>query len=415
MNRPDPAQPYVLQTNHMVVVELVLDPAAVRATLPDHLEPAEDYSGFVLFYTAGGSEDEPPSSARYAGVFLKDRDAPDGSPGIFVAHGYYSSEANLALSRSYSLRFLLGWADIAVEGDEITVSGGEKGNTVLELRLTRRPDQPPLTLGTHQYFGEREGGLTTYSLAFAARVFACATTAIAPTPSAPPLLRALTASSVTRAMYVPGIPLSFSRPRAIASHERVTSSDASHRAILDVLSDLGRAAAVVLDTGAVLFINPQGRSVLGSLLRAGRIAARSAEEQSRLELLVAEAARGRLRGPADRMVLERETGDLVVVQAANYRGGWQGRPTALLLVNDPRERTDGSAFDGLQLLGLTRAEARIAAAIGDGQSANEAAEALGLSQHTVRSTLKLIYSKLAIGKQTELARLVEHLKWPGRT
>lgn len=412
-NRPDPTQPYVLQTNHMVVVEVALDPVVVRAALPDHLEPAADCSGFVLFYTAGGSGDEPPSSACYAGVFLKNRDAPDGSAGIFVAHGYYSSEENFDVSKSYSLRFVPGWADIGVHGDQIVVSGGEKGSSVLELRLTWRPDRPPLTLGTHQYYGEREGGLTTYSLAFAARVFACEIEAFTPGSSAPPLLRALTAASVTRAMYVPGMPLSFSRPRAIASHEPVTSSDVSHRAILDVLSDLGRAAAIVREDGTVLFINPQGHSAIGAFLRAGRIAAKSAEEQTMLELLVADAAYGRLHSPADRMVLHKGPDDLVLVQAANYRGGWQGHPTALLLVNDPRERVDGSALGGLQLLGLTHAESRIAAAIGDGHSANEAAAALGLSQHTVRSTLKLIYSKLAISKQTELARLVEHLRWPG--
>ncbi len=412
-NRPDPTQPYVLQTNHLVVVEVALDPALVRATLPDHLEPSADGLGFVLFYTAGGSGDEPPSSACYAGVFLKGRDAPDGSPGIFVAHGYYSSEENLAVSRSYSLRFVLGSAEIAVDGDEVKASGGEKGSPVIALRLARRPDRPPLTLGTHQYYGEREGGLTTYSLAFAARVFPCEIAAFEPTASAPPLLRALAAGSVIRAMYVPSMPLSFSRPRPIASHEPVTSSDASHRAILDVLSDLGRAAAIVREDGTVLFMNLQGHSAIGALLRAGRIAAKSAEEQKSLALLIADAAHGRLHSPADRMVLHRGADDLLLVQAANYRGGWRGHPTALLLLNDPRERIDGSALGGLQLLGLTHAEARIAAAIGDGQSAGEAAAALGLSQHTVRSTLKLIYSKLTISKQTELARLVEQLRWPG--
>lgn len=408
-------QPYVLWANHMVVVELAFDQAAVRATLPAHLEPAEDHSGFVLFYTAGGREEMPPSSGCYVGVFLKGRDAPDGSPGIFLAHGFCSNAANLALSKKYSLRFAPGYADISVEGADIAVTGGEKGNPFLDLRIARRPDKPPLTLGTHQYYGEREGGLTIYSLAFAARAFECQTIAFVPTSSAPSLLRALTASSVLRTIYGPEMPLSFSRPRAIAHHEPVAASEVSNRAILDVLSDLGRAAAIVRHDGAVLFMNAPGKAALASLLRSGRVAARSTEEQSRLELLVSEAAHGRNRSPTDRMVLHRGAGDPIFVQAANYRGGWQGHPTVLLLINDPREQINGSPLEGLQLLGLSRAEARIAAAIGDGKSAAEAAGALGLSQHTVRSTLKLIYSKLAITKQTELTRLAEHVRWPGRS
>jgi hypothetical protein len=92
--------PYLLQTVNLVLVNLAFDIDAIRAVLPPELEPSLDATGFALFYTSAGSETLPPSSAFYLGVFLDGRDAPDGSPGVFVADGYYSNEANLEVSRT---------------------------------------------------------------------------------------------------------------------------------------------------------------------------------------------------------------------------------------------------------------------------------------------------------------------------
>jgi DNA-binding CsgD family transcriptional regulator len=63
----------------------------------------------------------------------------------------------------------------------------------------------------------------------------------------------------------------------------------------------------------------------------------------------------------------------------------------------------------LELLGLTPAEARIAALVGGGESPREAADALGVTYNTVRSSLKLVFDKLGVGRQSELARVVARL------
>lgn len=42
-------------------------------------------------------------------------------------------------------------------------------------------------------------------------------------------------------------------------------------------------------------------------------------------------------------------------------------------------------------------------------SARQAADVLAITENTVRSTLKLVYGKLGIGKQSELARILARL------
>ncbi len=82
---------------------------------------------------------------------------------------------------------------------------------------------------------------------------------------------------------------------------------------------------------------------------------------------------------------------------------------ALVIAVDPERGPRPGPIHELRLLGLTVSEARLAAYIGRGYSRAEAAEALGISQSTASDTLKQIYSKLEISRQSELVRLVDRL------
>jgi DNA-binding CsgD family transcriptional regulator len=64
----------------------------------------------------------------------------------------------------------------------------------------------------------------------------------------------------------------------------------------------------------------------------------------------------------------------------------------------------------LRSVGLTPAEARLAVLYGNGHSAREAAHELGISEHTAKSTLKQVYGKLGVRKQSELGRFVARLQ-----
>jgi len=61
------------------------------------------------------------------------------------------------------------------------------------------------------------------------------------------------------------------------------------------------------------------------------------------------------------------------------------------------------------LLGLTLGEARVAAHVGAGVPPREAAERLGISEETVRWTLKQVFSKTGVSRQSELVRLLSKL------
>ncbi len=100
----------------------------------------------------------------------------------------------------------------------------------------------------------------------------------------------------------------------------------------------------------------------------------------------------------------------ILAQVVPVSAALAGEPAALVLFADPDGPARTDPIPTLALLGLTPAEARIAAQVGNGLSARQAAEVLSLAENTVRSSLQLIYHKLGIGKQSELARIVARLE-----
>jgi PAS domain S-box-containing protein len=62
-----------------------------------------------------------------------------------------------------------------------------------------------------------------------------------------------------------------------------------------------------------------------------------------------------------------------------------------------------------RLFALTSAEARVAVLIGSGLSPRQAAEKLGISEGTVRTTLKHVFTKAGVSRQSELAVLLTKL------
>jgi DNA-binding CsgD family transcriptional regulator len=58
----------------------------------------------------------------------------------------------------------------------------------------------------------------------------------------------------------------------------------------------------------------------------------------------------------------------------------------------------------IRLYGLSRAEARVAALLGQGMRLEEVGQALGLTYETVRKHLKQIFAKTATDRQAELVR-----------
>jgi DNA-binding CsgD family transcriptional regulator len=82
------------------------------------------------------------------------------------------------------------------------------------------------------------------------------------------------------------------------------------------------------------------------------------------------------------------------------------RPAALLFVSDPEAHPEIDENRLCSLYGLTRAEARLASLLAKDLSLADAADELEVSQHTVRTHVKRIFSKTTTERQSGLIRLL---------
>jgi DNA-binding CsgD family transcriptional regulator len=109
--------------------------------------------------------------------------------------------------------------------------------------------------------------------------------------------------------------------------------------------------------------------------------------------------------------LERPSGDRplsVVVTSLRTESHYfdKDRPAALIFVGDPETHPEFDENRLSKLYGLTRAEARLAALLAQDLSLADAADELSVSQHTVRTHVKRIFSKTTTERQSGLIRLL---------
>jgi DNA-binding CsgD family transcriptional regulator len=182
---------------------------------------------------------------------------------------------------------------------------------------------------------------------------------------------------------------------------------------LNLIEDTGRAAAVVRRDGTLIEANASARQLLGlDPSKPGEPLLSNVPEERRAlqEALAHSVARI---GPrvSDPILLRRVGGGRLLAHILPLEHGEHGRDAALVLLADTQEPERRDAGRMLQLFGLTNAEARLAALVGTGSALKEAASELGITEHTARSTLKTVYDKLGINKQSELGHLVARLQY----
>jgi DNA-binding CsgD family transcriptional regulator len=304
-----------------------------------------------------------------------------------------------------------GHATIDVDGADVSASSGPPGSTQLEcaIRVRARPEDTPLGSGVNYWLWAEGREARGMACAFTSRFLEAEPVRAGFAPDSPyahwPAPQLLWAGYMSEARfdvsspYVLGRPLRFMQP-------------AREAAYLALIGELGLGAVALRPDGTVLFANAIAQSFAGDGLAfaEGRVFPSAVELHDALIGLQAAADAGRGMLP---IALPRPSGRKpLIVQAFPMRataGGLAEEPLHFLLITDPgREKSD--PIRALQLLGLTPAEARIAALVGSGLSPREAAELAGNSEGTVRTTLKQVYEKLDIGRQSELARLVARLE-----
>jgi DNA-binding CsgD family transcriptional regulator len=111
------------------------------------------------------------------------------------------------------------------------------------------------------------------------------------------------------------------------------------------------------------------------------------------------------------IALERPSGDRplsLVVTSLRTESHYfdKDRPAALIFLGDPETHPEFDEDRLSRLYGLTRAEARLAALLAQDLSLADAADELSVSQHTVRTHVKRIFSKTTTERQSGLIRLL---------
>ena len=208
--------------------------------------------------------------------------------------------------------------------------------------------------------------------------------------------------------------------RALDLAPRVASAAAHVGSLVAGFDQLGHGLMTIDRQGRIEPLNTAAERLVSLCAdrdrRAGHGRLRPAGDPE-FERFVA-AVRARLAGGpvVEPVVLGRRRGLRMLLQmlpAAPVQAGGVAtaeRSAAVISIYDLDAVRTGSVVELLCRSGLTAGEARVAAEIGSGRTPRDAAEALGLSEATVRSVLKTIFGKFDLHKQSELAVLVSGLR-----
>lgn len=188
----------------------------------------------------------------------------------------------------------------------------------------------------------------------------------------------------------------------------------------ELVAQIDKPAFVVDANRRILAMNAAAAALEGNGLsyRAGRLSADTPQGNDALRALMARAEN--LSGPDRPMVIIPVTNsDLpICLRASPLVGPDPAQALAGLLRRDCRYLVVGAKLgrapagdhsQALRLLGLTMAEARVAALVGTGLTPDEAAAQAGIAVSTARVHLRRVHEKLGIRRQAELIRLIGSL------
>lgn len=210
--------------------------------------------------------------------------------------------------------------------------------------------------------------------------------------------------------------------RTIQLHRRIGMLETRAKTFAGVLELMPDAAFLTTAAGRIVMLNECADELLqrrdGITAHRGRLTARQPEEDRPLHWLIADAAangRGLDRGAGGSLRITRADSEAYfVVTVAPVRGAHERplfgdidtRAAAMVVVAEPLTRPGFPAQEIAQVHGLTKAEARLAAAIAAGDSVKLYADRHELSENTVRWTLKRVLFKTGVSSQSALVRLL---------
>lgn len=403
-----------------ILIGARFDASVLRRLLPCGIEPVDGSSGGMIIYESTRNVGAPAFSAVKAWVDIRGHDTPEGVAGRFILQGYYSPAMAAELNmRAAACSISGGWSQQRTTGSIVEGEGGPAGKLRARAAIRRggRPGQ--YCSYYHYYVGiDADGSTEVVPISVSNEMEAAVpldfhlelpvegtTMELLPT-------ELLWAANPTKAVIAPGPTIRAST--FWAEHDRRASA---LRSLERMLWGIGRPAMIVDGDMHVLAANahPLPRSLV---VVRGRVQVASAHQAAFEQMLHTAIGAPTMAASAEPLFLPQDDDPRpVIVQvlpigplsADSVDFVVRGSRLALVLVQNLAARSD-PPLRALERLGLTPAEARLAARVASGMSPAVAARALGIAMSTARTTLSIVYSKLAIGRQSELALLVARLE-----
>lgn len=410
--------PYQVRCSHFVQIGAEFQEADIRSALPAGYDPASGMTGGYCVYRAETGWAITPYSAGFFWIDVDGLDSPAGAKGRCFVAAWYSEKAGAAFCGPGS-HFVAGTPYSFVAGDEtVATAGGADGPA---FRIAARANGNCVSRsGVHNYVEMRQGQRVGRTVAYSHDATPVEPVRVEILKQPPPPLRLLQPKRLLWGYQSFNMVLTLGVTNTIEDDEGTAARDAASQ--VSLLSRVGRAAILLGPTGELIFMNEIAEEYLGDGLKLtnGRLLPAHRADEPALRELISAASQA----DADRLGLRpvglrRPSGkNPLLIQAIPFpRGGamLSAAPVhaVALLVTDPDRDTERNPTAALAVLGLTQAEARIAAAVGGGLAPRDVALRLGYTEATVRSALNLVYGKLGIHRQSELARIVSRLETLG--
>ena len=341
----------------------------------------------IALYNAARGWGIAPFTATYARIALSGRESPDSSEAMFQLGGQASGLAGKILRREYSGGFEIGPTSLACSGRHVAAEGGFGAGATLRIEAEFADDTIVATAGAHRELGQVKSGLVEWTGAYETKYRQLRVTRFSfqIPPNHP--LSILRHFKLTSADWLFEKSFTLSEPRSAESPDR----DAAMTALVRIVDALHSRTVLIESGGQIGHASPTARSLFGSA--------------QALRLAFADVW---ARETAEPYLLMTNDGAAIVRLLPVGAGLW-GVQARLAILSLPNERSPIDVSARLRLMGLTPAEARIAAAMSEGVTTPMAASRLGLTGHTIRSALKSVYIKLRITHRSELSAMLVRL------
>jgi DNA-binding CsgD family transcriptional regulator len=206
--------------------------------------------------------------------------------------------------------------------------------------------------------------------------------------------------------------------RASRLHLQLLENNLTKRIMIEAWNHIDDGVVLVSNKGAVAFHNRAAKSILASATsihvnRNGTLVCGSASESAKLQSVIKNVfdTSERKSEFGGRLLINRPNGKQplnisITPFKEQDRYARESEKFALIFISDP-DRTVATTEDSLRAnYGLTKAEARVAKLLADGQSLREISDLLEITPNTVRTHLKRIFSKTETNRQSSLVKLI---------